>query len=393
MALKTNESYARFGDVVDQILKRDGIDTSQVGMATDIVSYINDRLQKAWSHEFWPQTMVVEKKHYHQTYAVGQKYEVGDILWSKEDQKYYYCNKPTSDFQLTPELDYVVVNTIVITDATHIKITATNTLSSGITLNEGELYAIELYNSEFQNIAIRHPEGTNNVDANGYGREWLLGSNRGQNWETAMEMEVGVPLWEEVGETTEWLKIIPYWQSDILPTNQGSKVIHRIESVSMRNPNRSYSPGYINYELLDEGILVSALAADQVWVKYQTEAPQFTLYEAIEGKSYSGRMAYGSTAKEADIVYDPNTKNCYKAISNTSSEDSFTDATKWEIVPFPKFLQRYVTHGAYADWLASEGQQAKSQVEDEAAEKILYDLMDIHAPSNKIQETLVYSRY
>ena len=80
------------------------------------------------------------------------------------------------------------------------------------------------------------------------------------------------------------------------------------------------------------------------------------------------------------------------AIASATSVDPFTDETKWQIVPFPKFLVRYVVHASFADWLASEGQQAKSAVEDEFSEKILYDLMDIHAPSSKVQDTLVYSR-
>jgi len=304
MALRTNEQDTKFGDVVDQILRRDGIDTSQVGLATDLVAYVNDRLQKAWSHEFWPQTMLVEKKHYHQVYCVGQQYEVGDVLWDVDLEKYFYCIEPTTDF-----------------------------------LTEGD-------------------------DAS----------------------------WKEVDETTDWLKIIPFWQNGSLPTSNGSEVVHRVQSVSMRSPHRSYSPGILSYEILGNGILVSKLAANEVYLKYQKEPPLFTLYQTQSGQTYSPRLAFGGNSKEADVVYDPSTKNCYKAINNTTADDAFTDNTKWEIVPFPKFLQRYVIHGAFADWLASEGQQAKSQVEDEFAEKILYDLMDIHAPSSMVQDTATYSR-
>jgi hypothetical protein len=303
MALKTNEGSLRFGDVVDQILKRDGIDTSQVGMATDIVSYINDRVKKAWSHEFWPMTMSIEQKHYHQVYCVGQKYEVGDILWDESQKQYFYCVDETEDFE----------------------------------------------------------------------------SNDGR-------------YWKAVDETTEWLKIIPYWQNDTLPSDKGSEVIHRIESVSMRNPNRSYSSGLISYELLDYGILVSALAADKVWVKYQKEPPEFTFDTIKNATTYREKIPFGSNAAPASLLYDPNTKNVYKAIAPATVLNPFTDTDYWEVVPFPKFLERYVIHGSYADWLASEGQQAKSIVEHERAEKILYDLMDVYAPSDQVQDTLIYKR-
>ena len=72
MALPTNKNNIPFKSVVDQVLQRDGVDTQLVGLATDLVAYINDRLKQAWHHEFWPQTVRVEKRHYHQVFCAGQ---------------------------------------------------------------------------------------------------------------------------------------------------------------------------------------------------------------------------------------------------------------------------------------------------------------------------------
>lgn len=389
MALKTNEGHARFGDVIDNILRRDGIDTSQVGMATDLVSYVNDRLQKAWSHEFWPQTMVVENKHYHQIACEGQLYDIGDILWDNQTQKYYECITTTSDFRLQDEqkleanadLTPIVGNYIIITDTRQFV---------EFTLYEGETYLIDVLDGE-GNVGIRHPFSTVNVDANGFGRHGIAIETKGIWWDTA-EYKTYNATFSEINENTDWLKIVPYWQNGEKPTDAGSNVIHRVEQVSMRNPNRSYAPGILNYELLPDGILVSALAADKIWVKYQTECPVFTLYQVQSGVTYKPKYAFGSEARQADIVYDPETRNVFKAIADATSADPFSDTAKWQVVPFPKFLERYVSHAAYADWLASEGQQQKSLIEDEQAEKILYDLMDIHAPSSHVQDTLVYRR-
>ena len=61
MALPINKEVVPFRNVVHEVLKRDGVDTQLIGLATDLVAFINDRLKQAWHHEFWPQTVRVVK--------------------------------------------------------------------------------------------------------------------------------------------------------------------------------------------------------------------------------------------------------------------------------------------------------------------------------------------
>ena len=301
MALPTNKEVVPFRNVVHEVLKRDGVDTQLIGLATDLVAFINDRLKQAWHHEFWPQTVRVAKKHYHNVYCVGQKYEAGDVIYDAFENIYY------------------------------------------MTLRDTEI----------------NPFGGESGDHD---------------------------------VVTDIEKIIPYWQNGPTILAKGSDLMHRVYSVSMRNPNRSYTPGYIDFELRHDGIAVSDLAPDEVWVKYQVEPQEYTLKPIEQDVVYIPEIPFGPQARKADIVYDETSGHCYKPLQNASSENLFTDDEFWERVPFPKFLERYVVHGSYADWLASEGQTNKSETEDNYATKLLQDLMDMYAPQDQVNQRVGFSR-
>lgn len=303
MAIRTNENDIPFGKVVNSILQRDGVDTELVGLASDLVSYINDKVEQAWGHEFWPQTMRCAKRNFYDIYCAGQTYDIGDILWS--GSAYVIC----------------------VTDGTQ------------------------------------------------------------ENPNTAMQTS-----WQPITNTGLESKIIPLWQNgpDIL--DAGTDVIYRVKGISMRNPKYKGIPGYLKHSLHNDSIHVSSLAPDEVFVEYQVEPPVFTLDEIYDDVGYMPRIPLGPTARQADILYDPETKHCYEALQNATSADLYTDDTHWKRIPFPKFLQRYVVHASYSEWLASEGQNAKSELEAENAEKILYDLMDTHAPHENEVEQATYIR-
>ena len=262
MARRTNELEVSFKSVIDQILRRDGVDVELVGLATDLVAYVNDRVSQIWSHEFWPQTIRTDKRNFYDEFCAGQTYTQGDILWT--GSAYYMA---TAETILAP-------------------------------------------------------------------------------------LDVGYPIWVPV--TGEFLKIIPYWQNGPTILHEGKNVIHRVESVSVRSPEYKASPGYITFELNHEGALVSSLAGDEVYLRYQIEPPVFTLSEIQLDKTYKPRIPIGPMAQLADLVFDPVSGHCY------------------------------------ADWLQSEGQTAKSLTEDNYAQQILFDLMDIHAPQSQVNQTANY---
>ena len=319
MALPTNKNNIPFKSVVDQVLQRDGVDTQLVGLATDLVAYINDRLKQAWHHEFWPQTVRVEKRHYHQVFCAGQEYEIGDILFS--NGSYYVC---VSDTQTDPS---------------------------------------------FTTVELVDDDGD---PATPMVQETILNPN-----------------WSII---EDYPKLVPYWQNgdDILA--DGKEYMHRIFSVSMRNPHRTANPGYLNFELLHDGVIVSDLAPAEIFIKYQVEPQVYTLEPLQENRVYIPDIPFGDLARKSDIVYDNVTGHCYKPLQNATEQDPFTDREFWERVPFPSFLERYVVHGAYADWLASEGQLDKSKNEDAYASKILEDLMDMYAPQDQVNTQVKFSR-
>ena len=293
----------KFKDVVEGILRKDGLEITQLNNSRDIVSFINQRIRQAWSHDWWPESMQVEQKHYHHQTSTGRTYDVGDILWDPTGKKYYEAIVSTSSQDLT--------------DA-----------------------------SKFS----------------------------------------------AVSSTTEWTRYIPYWQLGAGADAPGSKVIYRTRGVYMRNPLKQARPGELSYEPTRDGIVVSNLAGDQVWVEYQQEPPEFTLTEYASSSTYTTSVAYGNTSKKADLVYDPSTGECYKALNTNTSSHALSDHTRWERIYFPSFLDRYVRHSVYSDMLAQDGQTSKAIAEDQRAEGILADLGDVYIPQKFSTESVQYTR-
>jgi hypothetical protein len=74
-----------------------------------------------------------------------------------------------------------------------------------------------------------------------------------------------------------------------------------------------------------------------------------------------------------------------------STVKAVTDAAYWTKVDFPYFLERFVVHSCYSDWLGADGQTGKSIVEDDRAMEILMDAADTVAPQ-RWADTVSYSK-
>jgi len=160
--------------------------------------------------------------------------------------------------------------------------------------------------------------------------------------------------------------------------------IGRVRGTYMRNPRLKAKPGEMNFEQSANGVQISALAGNSVWLDYQKKPPTFT------SVSYSATTDYSV----GDVAYDSTSGECYRALlanGPSSFVKAVTNTFYWIKVDFPYFLERFVVSAAYSDLLASDGQTGKSIAEEERAMDILMDAADTVAPQ-RWAETVAYSR-
>ena len=163
-------------------------------------------------------------------------------------------------------------------------------------------------------------------------------------------------------ETTDFSRYISLTQT-------GETRIDEVEGV-YRTPPSEGCAARLPFALTPDGIVPRACDLARVWVKFRRRVSQFTL------TAYSGAATYaaGALVLAAD-------GECYMALAALGAGQPVTDATKWELQPFPAFLQLYVTHAAAADLLKGEGQKADARDEMGIAETRLAEAHDEQFPA------------
>jgi hypothetical protein len=71
-----------------------------------------------------------------------------------------------------------------------------------------------------------------------------------------------------------------------------------------------------------------------------------------------------------NIIYDPVTGSSYKALVN-SPGSTFTNQTNWLLIQYPYVLSEYVKMAAYADWMITDGQVDRAEMEIRHAQETL----------------------
>jgi len=284
-----------FRDVLYATCRKDGLDTEQITIVEDdLTSYINNRVRRGWTWDWWPELMLIEQRQYRDDYSGSTAYVTDDIVW----------------------------------DAT------------------GKVYYIALQNST--GVAL---------------------SNTAY-WSTTLG---------------EWDRYIPYEQT-------GKTKLGEIRAIYERNPRISKKPGRLNFEPSENGIQVSSLAGNQIWVEFRQRPYQYTntLYNNTTANYYVGDLVYdnGSAAGAQ------NSGHVYECIvANGASPPRTPDnATYWSRRPVPFVLEPYVVNAAYSDFLAAEGQTGKSIAEGGRADNFLEEAVDLQVPQQQQHERIYVSR-
>ncbi len=115
----------------------------------------------------------------------------------------------------------------------------------------------------------------------------------------------------------------------------------------------------------------SSLPLSPVYLNYRTRVPNYTgaAYNAATAYVYGNQFYYTDTVTGFSDYYEVIT-------ATTTGNTPNAQPTYFQALTIPYAFFDYAAESAYADWLRSEGQTAKGQIQDEAAEEMMMTEFD-----------------
>jgi hypothetical protein len=135
----------------------------------------------------------------------------------------------------------------------------------------------------------------------------------------------------------------------------------QVFGVYFDNPYQTASPRPVTWTLSSRGVELPEFAGpSNVWLVYRLQYPGF------------GKILYTDipSVVTGNTIYDPVTGQSYQALVNNPGS-TFTNATNWLLLPFPYEISEYVKMAAYSDWLISDGQIDRAELELKHADETL----------------------
>lgn len=173
--------------------------------------------------------------------------------------------------------------------------------------------------------------------------------------------------------------LIDWAQTDETP-------IDTVFTVYDADPLATTEADKVAYALNASGIqLTGSLQAstDDVYVSYRARCPD------LNGDAYAAGVAYSTN----DQAYYATTGDFYRA-KQASTGNLPTNTTYWERLTIPYDFAEYIAHGAYADWLRSEGMNEKAIAQaNTTADMILADALDKVERQQGVQPPIVFNTH
>tara|TARA_B100001094_G_scaffold60571_1_gene56108 strand:- start:20791 stop:21630 length:840 start_codon:yes stop_codon:yes gene_type:complete len=177
---------------------------------------------------------------------------------------------------------------------------------------------------------------------------------------------------QALSNTTYWTPEFTGFDRYVALVQAGKTTIGSPLAIYSKNPRTSDSPGRMNFELSDNGVQVSSLAGNSVWLEYRTAPTRFGTDEWSSSTTYA----------VGDLIYHDATAECYISIQAGSNQTPPAGAY-WTKLDFPYIFERWTVQACYADLLASDGQTAKSISELQKADDLLGDLSTKESPQTQ----------
>ena len=172
---------------------------------------------------------------------------------------------------------------------------------------------------------------------------------------------------DALSDATKWSDDLGEWDRYIAYEQTGKTKLGDVKGIYERNPRKNTTPGRLNFEMSENGIQVSSLAGNQVFVEFRKRPPEFTgtLYENTTANYYVGDLVWD----EGTALGAQNSGECAVCIQAHTNSPARTpdNASYWTKVDFPWILRPFVVRAAYSDFLAADGQTGKSIAEERRA--------------------------
>jgi len=185
-----------------------------------------------------------------------------------------------------------------------------------------------------------------------------------QYWESQEDANLGntpaddSAYWAAPGD--DWVRLLQYRMSGQREIGAVDVNYCLFEVDPRTNP---YAAPVQGVKLHYDGIIAPSWAPAEPWVYWRRPAPEVSWTD----------WAAGTTYAIGDLCYLESTGKCYRANAATTGQSPATYTDVWVEVAVPKFLKRYVVHGAYADRLLEREERYK---EEDLAEKSLEELAE-----------------
>jgi hypothetical protein len=182
------------------------------------------------------------------------------------------------------------------------------------------------------------------------------------------------PEWTKIEQRTPVNHYIAWAEAN-------KNVIGRALHVYLRDPQTVDGILDTPHKLNENGVFCGFEHGTNVWLKYITAAPQYTL------TAWNSATGY---AKDA-LAYDLATGHTYISIQAGNTNHPVSDTAWWAIVPFMEETADLVVRGAYADALREDGQTDKAAAEEQGvlAEIAVKSARQVGQPFNPMTDQSV----
>lgn len=162
-------------------------------------------------------------------------------------------------------------------------------------------------------------------------------------------------------DTTNWQEPTEAWHRKIPLAQTNENEIGMPLSAHHADPRiEPYCTQYsIHFYDGQDAYLAAGEGVNYVWLRYRRPLPDFSA--AI----WSASATYAS----GDIIYYDPTGEVYRVTATTTAgQDPQDTPASFTLVAFPKFLERFVSHAIYADYLVEQAQTEKARIEENRAQ-------------------------
>ena len=365
---------------------------------------VSRRLADAYEHFFWPDLIRIERRYFRDLYTPGSTYSASTSTTAVEvffpqTSKYYQClralpltvssiTRSSSTATVTTGSSHLLAtgNQVTISGAsqTDYNITATITVTGATTFT----YTVQNTPATPATGAIKCTVDPADADDDAQEVYWAesLASYPNNEWSSTDTYELGdIVHWpgtdrhyiyfnstsssgNQPTNTTYWAILTDFdryvaWAQTGKTDLTGATVL----GVYTASPRLTTNGRDLSFSLSSNGVQVHE-PSNICYVEYRQKPPQ------LYGDLFSATATY--TANSDQIYYvsataDGNFYDCI--VITTAGQDPEDTASSWSVVSIPADFERYLVHGAAADWWLHEQQWEQANREEAAAIEALSD--------------------